>query len=157
MNDIARQVPPQSDMTLDRVRRIPIKEVLPRFRAAGLPRDIRSLQRYCESGLLDGIKELTATGETWFIARDSIEPAIIQLKQMHSAKSTGQTTTVPEAPVAMSPPVAVEIPNDTGHANAGQRATPSDTDDLNSPDDSARHGATGDDAKPDTSPYVAQL
>jgi len=108
MHDIARQAPPGSDSVgdiglNDTGRRIPIKDVLPLFRAAGLPRDIRSFQRYCENRLLDGIKELTATGETWFVAEDSIQPAITQLEQMHAAKGARRTTTRGLACQAMSP------------------------------------------------------
>ncbi len=148
MDDTARQAPP----TTDAGRRIPIKDVLLLFRAAGLPRDIRSVQRYCENGLLDGIKELTATGETWFVSEDSIEPAITQLKQMHAAKG-GQTTTPP----VVSPVVAAEPASITEGDDDGLGATSSDTAGRGSNDVAGPEPATDDDVKPDVSGHVAQL
>ena len=157
MIDFARQLPPQSDGVADSAigtgRRIPIKDVLPIFREAGLPRDIRSLQRYCESGLLDGIKELTATGETWFIAGESIEPAITQLKQMHAAKGERQAATPP----VVSSPVDGELPIDDGSGSDGQGGTMSDTDGARDSDLGDGQRSTGDDADTDRSGLVAQL
>jgi len=162
MHDIARQAPPGSDSVgdidlNDTGRRIPIKEVLPLFRAAGLPRDIRSLQRYCENRLLDGIKELTATGETWFVAEDSIQPAITQLRQMHLAKGTRPTTTVPEAPGDMSPVVVGEQVSQTGPVHDGQGATASDTAGPQHGENPAPERPTNDDTGPGMSGHVAQL
>jgi hypothetical protein len=68
MNDITRQAPAKSDMG----RCIPIKSVLLIFREAGLPRDIRSLQRYCENDPFDGIEELAATGATSFLTGEVV-------------------------------------------------------------------------------------
>lgn len=118
----------------------------------GLPRDIRSLQRYCENGLLDGIKELTATGETWFVAEDSIEPAIIQLKQMHAAKG-GQTTTGP----VVSPVVAGNRAAQSGPVHDGQGATPSDTAGPGQSEIPTSARPTSGDSHPDMSCHVAQL
>jgi len=165
MDDIARQAPPASDTVGDlgvgdNDRRIPIKDVLRFFREAGIPRDIRSLQRYCENGLLDGIKELTATGETWFVAEDSIEPAITQLKQMHTAKHAhggGQTTTGPQAQPVASPVVAPEKPVQSGPVHDGQGATPSDTDGPKQPEKVTPDRPADDDKRPDVSGHVAQL
>ena len=147
-----------SDSVLSAARqRIPIKEVLPFFREAGIPRDIRSLQRYCESGLLDGIKEITATGETWFIAVDSIEPAITQLKQMHSAKGARQATTMLDTALVVSPPVAAEKPHQDKDATDGESPTPSDSDRPRQAENTGEGSATNSDAEPDMSGVVAQL
>ena len=50
---------------------------------AGLPRNIRSLQRYCAAGRLDCIKEETMSGLAYFVDPDSVERAITQLAQLH--------------------------------------------------------------------------
>jgi hypothetical protein len=54
-----------------------------RFTKAGLPRNIRSLQRYCAAGRLDCIKEETVSGLAYFVDPDSVERAITQLAQLH--------------------------------------------------------------------------
>ena len=53
------------------------------FDEAGLPRNVRTLQRYCAAGRLDCIKEETATGLTYFVDPVSVERAIKQLAQLH--------------------------------------------------------------------------
>jgi hypothetical protein len=54
-----------------------------RFRDAGLPRNLRSLQRYCAGGRLDCIKEETINGLKYFVDPDSVTQAITQLAQLH--------------------------------------------------------------------------
>jgi hypothetical protein len=54
------------------------------FSEGGLPRDKRTLQRYCAAGRLDCIKEETVTGLTYFVNPASVERAIKQLAQLHS-------------------------------------------------------------------------
>jgi hypothetical protein len=44
-----------------------------RFVEAGLPRNIRSLQRYCAAGRLDCITEETASGLAYFVDPESVE------------------------------------------------------------------------------------
>lgn len=56
------------------------------FIAAGLPRSMRTLQRYCMNGTLDCVKEATNTGDTYFVAEPSIARAIVSLRQLHEAK-----------------------------------------------------------------------
>ncbi len=62
-------------LTLDDVSRL--------FNEAGLPRNIRTLQRYCAAGRLNCIKEETATGLAYFVDPVSVERAIKQLAQLH--------------------------------------------------------------------------
>jgi hypothetical protein len=54
-----------------------------RFVEAGLPRNIRFLQRYCAAGRLDCIKEETVSGLAYFVDPASVERAITQLAQLH--------------------------------------------------------------------------
>jgi hypothetical protein len=60
-----------------------LEETAQRFVEAGLPRNIRSLQRYCAAGRLDCIKEETVSGLAYFVDPDSVERAITQLAQLH--------------------------------------------------------------------------
>jgi hypothetical protein len=53
------------------------------FEEAGLPRNVRTLQRYCAAGRLDCIKEETATGLAYFVDPVSVDRAIKQLAQLH--------------------------------------------------------------------------
>ena len=71
----ARPTATQYPLTLDEVSRL--------FDEAGLPRNVRTLQRYCAAGRLDCIKEETATGLAYFVDPVSVERAIKQLAQLH--------------------------------------------------------------------------
>jgi hypothetical protein len=73
--DTARPTATEFPLTLDDVSRL--------FDEAGLPRNVRTLQRYCAAGRLDCIKEETATGLAYFVDPISVERAITQLAQLH--------------------------------------------------------------------------
>ncbi len=73
--DAARPTATEYPLTLDEVSRL--------FDEAGLPRNVRTLQRYCAAGRLDCIKEETATGLAYFVDPVSVERAIKQLAQLH--------------------------------------------------------------------------
>ncbi len=60
-----------------------LEDVSRLFDEAGLPRNVRTLQRYCAAGRLDCIKEETATGLAYFVDPISVERAIKQLAQLH--------------------------------------------------------------------------
>src|SRR3984893_1084235 len=85
-----RQCPTNSDTMLATPPRpsatnytLSLEETALRFVEAGLPRNIRSLQRYCAAGRLDCIKEETVSGLAYFVDPDSVERAITQLAQLH--------------------------------------------------------------------------
>ncbi len=73
--DTARPTATEHPLTLEDVSRL--------FDEAGLPRNVRTLQRYCAAGRLDCIKEETATGLAFFVDPASVERAIKQLAQLH--------------------------------------------------------------------------
>ncbi len=73
--DTARPTATRYPLTLDDVSRL--------FDEAGLPRNVRTLQRYCAAGRLDCIKEETATGLAHFVDPLSVDRAIKQLAQLH--------------------------------------------------------------------------
>ncbi|MFZ1964354.1 MAG: hypothetical protein WAU78_12975 [Roseiarcus sp.] len=74
-HDTARPTATEYPLTLEDVSRL--------FDEAGLPRNVRTLQRYCAAGRLDCIKEETATGLAYFVDPVSVERAIKQLAQLH--------------------------------------------------------------------------
>jgi len=74
-HDTARPTATQYPLTLDEVSRL--------FDEAGLPRNVRTLQRYCAADRLDCIKEETTTGLAYFVDPVSVERAIKQLAQLH--------------------------------------------------------------------------
>jgi hypothetical protein len=71
----ARPTATEYPLTLEDVSRL--------FDEAGLPRNVRTLQRYCAAGRLDCIKEETATGLAYFVNPVSVERAVNQLAQLH--------------------------------------------------------------------------
>jgi hypothetical protein len=75
MSDQARPGATQYSLSLDDVSHL--------FDEAGLPRNVRTLQRYCAAGRLDCIKEETASGLAYFVDPVSVERAIKQLAQLH--------------------------------------------------------------------------
>ena len=117
------------------------------FEAAGLPRSLRTLQRYCGNGTLDCVKEATETGDTYFVHWRSVDPAITALKQLHAAKDRDrQTTTGPDVTM----PVVESVQPRPASVDDGRRPTGSDTDTTIPSSDMAT-------SQPDMSGYVAQL
>jgi hypothetical protein len=71
-----------------------IEEVADRYAAAGFPRTIRTLQRYCANGHLDAQKVATALGDKYFVAPYSVVRHLAQVAEMaqFNTRSTGQAT-----------------------------------------------------------------
>lgn len=74
-------------------------EVMAQFDAAGLPRTLRTLQRYCERGRLQALKTETPTGEAYVVDPRSVERAIAELKLIYLDRpdATGRDTPGPFA------------------------------------------------------------
>jgi len=126
---------------------LPLDTVAARFTAAGLPRSLRSLQRYCQNGTLTCVKEATATGDAFFVNAQSIEAAITTLKQLHNAKHQHRPGS-PESDIARS--VGHEDRLNIGGGDDRHSPTPTD-------DDRPETKAPDRLAQPDTARYVAQL
>ena len=60
-----------------------LHDVQIKFDEAGLPRTMRTLQRYCGSGRLDCLKDETPTGDAYVVDPQSVERAIGELKLIH--------------------------------------------------------------------------
>jgi hypothetical protein len=112
--DTPRPSATRYSLTLDDTARL--------FAEAGLPRNIRSLQRYCAAGRLDCIKEETVTGLTFFVDPDSVGRAITQLAQMHGITDEVRHGAVePDMSHRVAPVVEPSPPVDTPRASAAER------------------------------------
>ena len=76
VSDIARPSATRYSLSLE--------DVSHRFEEAGLPRNGRTLQRYCAAGRLDCIKEMTVSGLAYFVDPVSVDRAIKELAQLHT-------------------------------------------------------------------------
>ena len=76
VSDIARPSATRYSLSLEDVAR--------RFEEAGLPRNGRTLQRYCAAGRLESIKEMTVSGLAYFVDPVSVDRAIKELAQLHT-------------------------------------------------------------------------
>ena len=136
---IARPTATEYPLTLEDVSRL--------FDEAGLPRNVRTLQRYCAAGRLDCIKEETATGLAYFVDPVSVERAIKQLAQLHGLTDEVRHSATSE-----------EMPHTVAHD-----AEPSPTPDTPRPSAADRDKGTETIAErqsapePDTSGLVAVL
>jgi hypothetical protein len=83
MPDEARHDAPDTARPTATAYPLSLEDVSRLFDEAGLPRNVRTLQRYCAAGRLDCIKEETATGLAYFVDPVSVERAIKQLAQLH--------------------------------------------------------------------------
>ncbi len=145
--DAVRHRQSETDMSRADAPLVTLDVVSHRFIPAGLPRSIRTLQRYCANGTLDCVKEVTDTGDTYFVTETSIDPAITSLRQLHEAKKQQRQG-------ATEPGVSDDVAQVFPPTELGDHVGPSPS----QPDDGAeknkeRHGASND----DMSDAVAQL
>ena len=146
MDDAQRHSPPFNDAP----RRVTLDVVAARFAQAGLPRSIRSLQRYCQNGTLDCVKEATLNGDNYFVDEHSIDPAIIQMRQIHEARQ-GAT------PSSATPLVVALDPSDQASDDGRQVPSPADIDARSYSNAPGQFGTTGDAGDVATAGHVAQL
>jgi hypothetical protein len=92
------------------------------FDEAGLPRNVRTLQRYCAAGRLDCIKEETATGLAYFVDPVSVERAIKQLAQLHGlTDEVRHSATSDEMPHPFAHDAEPSPTSDTPRPSAAER------------------------------------
>lgn len=141
-----------------------IEDVAERYAAAGHPRTLRTLQRYCASGHLDCRKAATALGDKYFVTSQSVARHISQIAEL-SALQLGPTDRGLSRPRAEHPSLFSDTDNhrpdaasrDGSHAqhshqnslrdDASARQSPT------SPADMSRPPATGESG---VSPLVGQ-
>jgi hypothetical protein len=137
--DTARPTATRYTLTLDETARL--------FAEAGLPRNIRSLQRYCAAGRLDAIKEETATGLTFFVDPESVGRAITQLAQLHGiTDEVRQGAALIDTSHKVAPTIEPSAHIDAPRASAVER-------DTDAPENLERHTPPSS----DMSRYVAQI
>jgi hypothetical protein len=147
MTDNVRHSQTPPDMGDDSASLVTLDVVSSRFIAAGLPRSMRTLQRYCANGTLDAVKEATETGDTYFVRERSIATAITALKQLHDAKDRPRHAATERA---MTAPVAPDEAAQDLDATDGLRPTVS-------VDGAEQRPERQPPTPADTSGYVAQL
>lgn len=79
-NDIQRDR--SRPIATDRDFTLTIEDVAELYHAAGHPRTIRTLQRYCASGHLDAQKIATTLGDKYFVAPYSVARHIAQINEV---------------------------------------------------------------------------
>jgi hypothetical protein len=73
-----------------------VEQTADRYEAAGVPRTIRRIQKYCARGDLDCKKVETDFGEKYFISEESIDRHIAQIRDAQDAAGRAQSR--PSAP-----------------------------------------------------------
>ena len=147
MIDNVRLGPPEPDSMNKDTSLVTLDVVGRRFEAAGLPRSIRTLQRYCANGTLECVKEATDTGDAYFVVETSIQSAITSLRQLHDAKNQLRHSAV-ERDMSGDVIPAVEPQNAPDHVGLSPTETDNDAKET-----SERQGAS----QFDMASYVAQL
>lgn len=147
MTDTVGHSPSETDNTKLSSQMLPLDAVSARFIAAGLPRSMRSLQRYCNNGTFDCVKEATQTGDAFFVHEHSVKTAIAALKQLHDTKNHHRQDTTDRA---VSRHVADRV--EPLHEEDAERHRPTMSDTVG-----AQTTDNEEVSKRDTSDYVAQL
>ena len=139
MLDIPRQSATRYSLTLE--------EVAHQFEEAGLPRNTRSLQRYCAAGRLDCIKEETVSGLAYFVDPVSVQRAITQLAQLHAiTDDVRHSSTTGKPSHNFAPPLEPILDAEPARQSAVNRGN-------DAPEIKERQAAP----EPDTSRFVALL
>jgi hypothetical protein len=100
-----------------------IEEVAERYAAAGHPRTLRTLQRYCASGHLDCRKAATALGDKYFVTPQSVARHVAQIAELAALQygATGRDTPRPDADQ-----FSLEVVSDQARQDAAGRGQPLD-------------------------------
>ncbi len=84
-DDVQRQATTGNDNALYTMT---LHDVARRFDAEGMPKTVRTLQRYCASNRLDCFKTMTLTGFEYLADPTSVERAIAELRNLQQAASS---------------------------------------------------------------------
>jgi hypothetical protein len=102
-----------------------VEEAADRYAAAGHPRTIRAIQKYCGRGDLESHKVETTYGERYLITPASIDRHIAMI--IERSQASGRVQPRPDAPVRSS--VTDERPLADGPTNGREQPRPAATDD----------------------------
>jgi hypothetical protein len=92
-----------------------IEEALSRYEASGLPRNRRSVQRYCANGALDAHRIETPFGEKFLITPASVDRHIAYIKEVRLVATSRD----------MSRPVAIDVAGENKDDEPRQQAATS--------------------------------
>jgi hypothetical protein len=70
-----------------------VEEVARRYEAAGHPRTLRAVQKYCARGDLDCVKEETEFGQRYRITSESVARHLAQIEEVRQANGRDQSRT----------------------------------------------------------------
>ena len=135
MDDTQRQVTSYGDTTrhdappADKHYILSLEQVAQRFEAAGVPKSMRTLQRYCLQQRLDCLKTETELGVQYFIDEASAERTIKEMLQLHELQMRGRQLTSADVatrhdaiPHDMAQPANINPPpNDSTRHDASRR------------------------------------
>jgi hypothetical protein len=121
---------------------LPIEAVADRYAAAGFPRTIRTLQRYCASKHLDAQKVATALGDKYFVAPYSVTRHLAQIAEMAQFAPGATGHDVPRQDAAhverVSPVYRAPFEPATGHDSRMSGHVATDPDSLRRDDGDGR-------------------
>ncbi len=113
-SDVSRQAATGGDSDYS----LSIDEALARYEAAGLPRNRRSVQRYCANGALDAHRIETPFGEKFLITPASVDRHIAYINEVRPVATSRD----------LSRPVATDVARKNNDAELRQEAATSDDD-----------------------------
>jgi len=116
-DDTTRQPTPLPDLSR---HTLSVEEAAALFVDAGVPKSVRTVQRYCRSGILECIRTDTELGDKYLIDRASIDRRIEELKKFQQMMATTPVATSPDT----SRPDASR--HDTSRPDATRRDNPND-------------------------------
>jgi len=116
-DDTTRQPTPLPDMSR---HTLSVEEAAALFVNAGVPKSVRTVQRYCRSGILECIRTDTELGDKYLIDRVSVDRRIEELKKFQQMMATTPVATSPDT----SRPDASR--HDTTRNDATRRDNPND-------------------------------
>jgi hypothetical protein len=92
-DDASRQVPPLSDTSR---HTLSVEEAAALFVDAGVPKSVRTIQRYCRSGILECIRTDAEFGEKYLIDRSSVDRRIADLQKFQELMAATLVATHPD-------------------------------------------------------------
>jgi hypothetical protein len=92
-DDTSRQVSPLPDTSR---HTLSVDEAAALFVDAGVPKSVRTVQRYCRSGILESIRTDTEFGEKYLIDRSSVDRRIADLQKLQELMAATLVATRPD-------------------------------------------------------------
>lgn len=143
---------------------LPIEQAAQKFEASGVPRSIRTLQRYCQQKRIAGLLTDTADGQRWFLDEHSVDRAIAELVQLEALTDRSRHDTsrrdMTRADVEENKPTQAPAVGDMSRHDATQRDMTTQKNDPNivtSTNDTTRQHASQPDMTQPVAPPSAAI